>query len=76
MLTQKDLDEIEKIVDDKLGENLKLLPSKDEFFEEMDKVMKELETIRDEQTIIGHQVSNHENRITSLEKVQLTSSSL
>jgi hypothetical protein len=52
MLTQKDLDEIEGLIEEKI----KILPTRDEFLTKMDQVMKELETIRDEQTIIGHQV--------------------
>lgn len=44
MLTVKDLDEIEKLIDRKLEEKLKNLPSKDEFFAYMDKAMGELQT--------------------------------
>lgn len=69
MLTQKDLEEIKKIVDESLEEKTKLLPTKDEFFTKMDEVMGELSTIRDEQTILGHQVSDHEERLTSLEEI-------
>ena len=46
MLTQTDLDQIEKIVEEtveeKIGEKTNLLPTKDEFFEKMDEVMGEL----------------------------------
>ena len=45
MLTQKDVDEIEKIVEEKT----KNLPTKDEFYSKMDEVMNELKTIRGEQ---------------------------
>lgn len=69
MLTQKDLDEIEEIVEGKLGEKIKILPTKNEFFSKMDEVMKELETIRDEQTIISHQVSDHGERLEKLEEI-------
>lgn len=48
MLTQTDFDEIEKIVDEKIGQKTKLLPTKDEFFEKMDEVMGELKGIREE----------------------------
>lgn len=64
MLTQKDLEEIETIVEEKIRN----LPTKEEFFAKMDEVMKELETIRDEQTIISHQVSDHEDRLERLEE--------
>jgi predicted nuclease with TOPRIM domain len=68
MLTQKDLEEIEKVVEEKLEEKLWLLPTKDEFFSKMDELMGELSAIRDEQTIIGHQVSDHEERLSVLEE--------
>jgi hypothetical protein len=35
----------------------------------MDELMGELSTIRDEQTIIGHQVSDHEERLSALEEI-------
>ena len=68
MLTQKDLKEIEKVVEEKLEEKLRSLPTKDEFFSKMDELMGELSAIRDEQTIIGHQVSDHEERLSALEE--------
>lgn len=75
MLTQKDIDEIEKTLDEKLDEKLKLLPSKDEFYEKMDDVMGELKAIREEQTagsgiLSEHSdvLENHETRLKNLEK--------
>ncbi len=69
-LTQKDFDQVEEIIKEKLDEKIKLLPSKDEFFQKMDEVMGELKTIREEQIIIGHQTTENEERITTLEKGQ------
>lgn len=66
-LTQRDLNEIENIVDDKLESRLKGLPTKDEFYDKMDDVMGELKTIREAQTLITHHVSNHEDRIEKIE---------
>jgi hypothetical protein len=68
-LTQKDLDAIkdligvtiDEVLDQKLEEKLKHLLSKEEFFSRMDDVMKELKVIREEQVIISHRVSGHEN---------------
>jgi len=45
-LTQKDLDDIEQIVDEKIEEKVKNLPTKDEFYNKMDEVIGELKTIR------------------------------
>ncbi|MFH1289443.1 MAG: hypothetical protein ABIH88_01855 [Patescibacteria group bacterium] len=45
-LTQKDFDQIEEIVEEKFDEKIKLLPTKDEFFQKMDDVIGELKTIK------------------------------
>jgi hypothetical protein len=44
-------------------EDISHLPTKDEFYTKMDEVMGELKTIREEQTLISHRVSDHKNRI-------------
>ena len=67
-LTVKDLDEIEKIVDEKIKERTKNLPTKDEFFTKMDKMMGELKTIRESTDILTHRFSDHGDRITKIEK--------
>jgi len=71
MLTQKDLSEIEQLI----REEIKYLPTKDEFYGKMDEVMVELKTIREEQTAISDKHSehtdtleNHEERIVKLEE--------
>lgn len=45
MLTKHDLDQIEQLVDKKLDEKIKYLPTKIEFFQWMDKIMGELQFI-------------------------------
>ena len=67
-LTITDLDEIEKIVDEKIEEKTRNLPTKDEFFGKMDEVMGELKAIREEQPLQSHRLSNHEDRITVIEE--------
>ena len=47
--------------------DLSHLPTKDEFYTKMDAVMGELKTIREEQTLLSHRVSNHEDRIEKIE---------
>jgi len=72
MLTQKDFDEIEEIIDKKLEEKIKFLPTKDEFFSKMDGLMGEVKAIREEQAVISgykNQLENHETRITKLEEI-------
>ena len=69
MLTQKDLDEIEGIVEDKIEEKTRNLPTKDEFFTKMDGVMGELKTIRENQEVTSNKVyEDHEERIEKLEE--------
>jgi len=53
-----------------LEDKINLLPTKDEFFTKMDEVMGELQAMREEDTILGHQVSEHEKRICGLEENQ------
>ncbi len=74
-LTQKDLDTIKDLIgitideamESKLDEKLSKFPTKEEFFNRMDEVMSELKIIREETTVLSHQVSNHEDRITHIE---------
>ena len=67
MLNQHDVDEIERIVDKKLDEKLKNLPTKDEFFGQMGKAMAELQTIRTNQTVQTSQIANHTDRLEIIE---------
>ena len=48
-------------------EDISHLPSKDEFYTKMDEVMGELKTIREEQPLLSHRVSDHEDRIGKIE---------
>ncbi len=75
MLTQDDIQVIEEIVEEKLGAQTSLLPTKEEFFSKMDEVMGELKAIREEHSLLGHTVSEHadhmeelDTRVTKLEK--------
>lgn len=85
-LTTKDLDRIGKLIDKKLDEKIrflptkdefkdledriKFLPTKDEFYVRMDKLMKELETIREELTLTPSftRFADLEERVEALEK--------
>lgn len=75
MLTQKDIDEIEHLIKTTVKEEIKYLPTKDDFFTKMDEVMGELKAIREGQTLITGKISqhsdvleSHEARITKLEQ--------
>lgn len=69
MLTQRDLDEIEKLIDEKLDEKIKHLPNKDEFYKAMDQIMSELKKMRETYDLAAPKISEHEDRIIALEDI-------
>src|SRR3989344_2471533 len=62
--TRLDIDERTK----ELEEKINLLPTKNEFFTEMDKQMKELLAMREVQIITSYQLKDHGERIGVLEQ--------
>jgi len=68
MLTQQDIDEIDKLITEKLDEKTKLLPTKDDFFTKMDEVMGELKAIREEHALQGNTISNHTDQLEKQER--------
>ena len=64
-LTEKDLDEIEELIEKKI----KHLPTKDEFYRMMNKIIGELEKMRQELKITNHHFTRHEDRIANLEEI-------
>ena len=58
---------LDEKLDEKLDERLSHLPTKDEFYEKMDEVMGELKAVREEQTVLSHRVSNHEDKMHKIE---------
>lgn len=56
---------------EELEEKIKGLPTKTEFYKSMDQVMGELQTVREEITVLAdmkRQVNDHEDRIERVEK--------
>ena len=77
-LTKKDLTQIDQLLDERLKDlptkeeffsEIKGLPTKDEFFSKMDDVMGELKAGREKQILLSHQVSDHEDRLETLENI-------
>ncbi len=75
MLTQKDLDKIEELIDRKLDEKIKFLPTKDDFYNKMDELMVEIKAVREEQEThsgqhseINDTLETHETQIKKLAK--------
>ena len=75
MLTPSDLKQISALLnlkledklEAKLSEKLSHLPSKDDFYNQMDEIMGELKTIRQEHTFTQHRLSKHEDRLSTIE---------
>jgi hypothetical protein len=78
--SNKDLDAIKSLVkvavqdaieEQKLvtKDDIKHLPTKEEFHSENAKLMKELKIIREEQPILSNKVSQHSDRLDNLEKI-------
>ena len=74
MLTQKDFDEIEKLVKDIIKEEIKFLPTKNEFYKMLDELMGEIKAVREEQELhsgqhskIYEQMEHHDKRLLKLE---------
>jgi hypothetical protein len=68
----KDLIEVtvEEVIENKglvTKDDISHLPTKDEFYGTIDKVMGELKAIREEVSVLAHQVSEHDDRIDKLE---------
>lgn len=57
--TVADLDEVKATI--------KFLPTKDEFFSTMDALSGELKTSREEREVQGYQLSNHSDRLETIE---------
>lgn len=49
-------------------DDIKNLPTKQEFFTKMDELITEVKTSRDEQTMLSHRVAVHSDQIERLEK--------
>lgn len=63
-----------EVVDEKglvTREDIKHLPTKEEYYEREDKTMKELKEIREEVTVLGGRVSDHSDKIEALESIHL-----
>ena len=63
---------LEKKFNEKFAEEAKKfshLPTKEEFFNYMDKLMTEVKENRQEEIVNTHRINNHGSRITNLEQV-------
>lgn len=74
-LTRSDIRYLEQtfITKEDFQETLKsaLLATKSDLIDKLDSILKEILASREEETILSHRVSNHEDRITKLEATTL-----
>lgn len=69
MLTQNDLDEVENLTREIVKEEIKHLPTKDEFFDQTLKILTKLDNLEQAVDIISAKQSEHSDRIETLEKI-------
>ncbi len=63
---------LEELIEEKgliTKDDLKYLPSKDEFYKETLKILKKLDDLEIEKDTLSHQVSDHSDRIEKLENI-------
>ena len=78
MLTQNDIKIIREIVKKEIDEKTRFIPTKEEFFSAMDKLMGELQSMREafdlltgRQSDMTDTLEDHEERIKKLEKPRI-----
>lgn len=73
MLTTQDLKQIkiivEEVVEEKLVEKIKFLPTTDVFLTKMAEVMGELKDMRENHELLSFRVSNHSDDIAALQNL-------
>lgn len=67
MLTQRDIDELEKTFVTKFFLKQELQKLRSDLMDKLDSILKEILASREEQTVMAHQISDHDDRITKLE---------
>lgn len=67
MITQKDIDVLEHnfLTKENMKEEMQALKS--DLIDKMDDILSEVKSSREEETVMSGQISDHEDRITSLE---------
>ena len=69
MLTKPDLDQIRKLIREEVSVRISHLPTKEEFYQAMDKISQEIRDMREEWSAMSFRFRDHEQRITGLEKI-------
>jgi hypothetical protein len=69
MLTFQDKKEIKEIVREEVRKQTSFLPTKEEFFDRTDKILGELQDIRQEMVFTRTQYERMDGRVTNLEEI-------
>lgn len=70
----KDINEVKREIDGLKDEmedvkgGIRLIPTKEEYFDSMDKLMGEIKKSREEQEVVGEELSRHSDRLEKLEE--------
>lgn len=65
-LTEPDINEIGRIVEEKIEEKFNSSPKINKIIKTLDIIVGQLNAMQEEKDVLTHQVSDHEDRITSL----------
>ncbi len=69
ILTEKDIDYLEERFKEVFTTKDDFIKYKSDLMDKLDKILKEIQASREEQTILAHHSKNHGDRITKLESV-------
>jgi beta-lactamase superfamily II metal-dependent hydrolase len=68
-LTKSDLSQIKHLLDNQEESfDTKIVEVKNDFYNKIDPILKEVTASQEERTILSHRVSDHEDRIEKVEK--------
>jgi predicted nuclease with TOPRIM domain len=67
-ITIKDLDEVEERFKEVFATKEDLISYKSDLIDKLDEILKEIVASREEETLLSHRVSGHEDRIENVEK--------
>lgn len=71
-LTEKDIEALEQRFKEIFTTKEEFQKYRSDLFDKLDVILKEVLASREEQTLIGHRISDHEDRIEVLENPKIT----
>lgn len=68
LLSEKDIQNLEERLKEVFVTKKEFQKYRSDLFDKLDTILKEVQTSREEQTVIGHRLADHENRLETLEE--------